>query len=169
MGHQKFIYNAKVHEQDYWHRFSNQSLALTCTSPSTDQHYSYFKTELTPWLSQVHSQILRNGVNRFTCANARFHKGLGGAPTIKKKFSRKSVLITGELFEYRERANQRPKNDGTAPFDLTIGTPKFPVGKLKVTTSSRISVALGFQVLGKHLQICPSGTCTSWVDRCSKV
>ena len=132
MGHQKFIYNAKVQEQDYWYRFSQQSLALTGTKPSADQQYSHFKTELTPFLSQVPSQILRNGVYRFTCANARFHKGLGGAPTIKKKFSRKSVLITSELFEYRERAHPRPKNDGPAPFDLTIGTPKFPVGKLKV-------------------------------------
>lgn len=80
MGHQKFIYNAKVQEQDYWHRFSKQSLALTGCKPSADQMYSQFKTELTPWLSQVPSQILRNGVYRFTCANARFHKGLGGAP-----------------------------------------------------------------------------------------
>ena len=132
MGHQKFIYNAKVQEQDYWYRFSKQSLALTGVKPSTDQQYSHFKTELTPWLSQVPSQILRNGVYRFTCASARFHKGLGGAPTIKKKFSRKSVLITSELFEYRERAHPRPKNDGPAPFVLTIGTAKFPVGKLKV-------------------------------------
>ena len=85
MGHQKFIYNAKVLEQDYWYRFSKQSLALTGTKPSADQKYSQFKTELTPFLSQVPSQILRNGVYRFTCANARLHKGLGGAPSIKKE------------------------------------------------------------------------------------
>ena len=36
MGHQKFIYNAKVLEQDYWYRFSKQSLALTGTKPSAD-------------------------------------------------------------------------------------------------------------------------------------
>ena len=64
MGHQKFIYNAKVQEQDYWYRFSKQSLALTGVKPLTDQQYSHFKTELTPWLSQVPSQILRNGVYR---------------------------------------------------------------------------------------------------------
>ena len=66
MGHQKFIYNAKVQEQDYGYRFSKQSLALTGTKPSADQQYSHFKTELTPFLSQVPSQILRNGVYRFT-------------------------------------------------------------------------------------------------------
>ncbi|NDD11872.1 MAG: transposase, partial [Betaproteobacteria bacterium] len=33
---------------------------------------------------------------------------------------------------YRERAHPRPLHDGQAPFDLIIGTAKFPVGKLKV-------------------------------------
>lgn len=133
MGHQKFIYNAKVQEQNYWYRFEKQSLSLTGLKPSSDQAYSQFKdAELTPWLSSVPSQILRNGVYRFTCANARFHKGLGGAPKIKPKFARKSVLITSELFAYRERAHPRPLNDGPAAFDLILGTDKFPVGKLKV-------------------------------------
>jgi putative transposase len=133
MGHQKFIYNAKVQEQDYWYRFEKKSLSLTGLKPSADQAYSHFKSEeLTPWLSQVPSQILRNGAYRFANANARFHKGLGGAPKVKPKFGRKSVLITNELFEYRERAHPRPLNDGPAPFDLVLGTLKFPVGKLKV-------------------------------------
>ncbi|MCF8169247.1 MAG: transposase [Rhodoferax sp.] len=133
MGHQKFIYNAKVQEQDYWYKFSKSQLALTGKKPSSDQMYSQFHNdELTPWLSNVPSQILRNGVYRFTCANTRFHKGLGGAPKIKKKHGRKSVLITSELFEYTERAHPRPVNDGPSPFDLTIGTKKFPIGKLKV-------------------------------------
>ena len=59
-------------------------------------------------------------------------KALAAHRRSKRKWARKSVLITNELFEYRERAHPRPINDGQAPFDLTIGTAKFPVGKLKV-------------------------------------
>ena len=133
MGHQRFIYNAKVQAQDYWYWLEKKSLSLTGLKPLADQAYSHFKSEEhTPWLSQVPSQFLRNGAYRFATANARFHKGLGGAPKVKPKFGCKSVLVTSELFEYRERAHPRPLGDGPAPFDLTLGTAKLRLVKLKV-------------------------------------
>lgn len=133
IGHQRFIYNAKVQEQDYWYRFSKASLALTGLKPLPDQMYSQFHdAELTPWLSQVPSQILRNGTYRFAQANARFMKGLSGAPNIKKKCGRQSVMVSSELFEYRERACPQPKSDGPAHFDLFLGTKKHTLGAIKV-------------------------------------
>lgn len=63
IGHQRFIYNAKVQEQDYWYRFSKASLSLTGLKPLPDQMYSQFHdAELTPWLSQVPSQILHKAM-----------------------------------------------------------------------------------------------------------
>ena len=150
IGHQRFIYNAKVAEQDYWYRFEKSSLALTGCRPFADQAYSQFKDpELTPWLSNVPSQILRNGAYRHASANARFAKGLGGAPKAKKKHGRQSVMVTSELFSFVEQPHPRahnPRNPSltgnaqgglrsSAPalkrdVDLFLGTPKHPMGSL---------------------------------------
>ena len=61
IGCQRFIYNAKVGEDRYFRRFARQSLIHTGAFAPIDQQYSHFKTEQTPWLGDVPSQILRNG------------------------------------------------------------------------------------------------------------
>src|ERR1700676_5402006 len=61
IGHQRFIYNAKVAEEKYYRTFRNHSLSLTGEILPSDQRYSQFKDkELTPFLYEVPSQILRN-------------------------------------------------------------------------------------------------------------
>jgi putative transposase len=49
IGCQRFIYNAKVQEDEYFRRFARKSLALAGQFAPIDQQYSHFKTELTPW------------------------------------------------------------------------------------------------------------------------
>ena len=61
IGCQRFIYNAKVGEDRYFRRFARQSLSHTGAFAPIDQQYSHFKTEQTPWLGDVPSQILCNG------------------------------------------------------------------------------------------------------------
>ncbi|MDO9179191.1 MAG: helix-turn-helix domain-containing protein [Agitococcus sp.] len=61
IGCQRVIYNAKVAEDQYFNTFRRHALSLTGEPTPLDQHYAQFKTELTPWLSDVPSQILRNG------------------------------------------------------------------------------------------------------------
>ena len=102
VGHQRFIYNAKVREQDYWQTFGRKALALTGEVPFADQAYSHFIGVDSQFLREVPSQILRNGAYRFAIACARMYKGLGSAPSIKKKHGRQSVMLTRELFEFRE-------------------------------------------------------------------
>ena len=77
IGCQRFIYNAKVGEDRYFRRFARKGLALTGQHPPLDQQYSHFKTELTPWLSEVPAQVLRNGAVKWMQAYSRFFNKLG--------------------------------------------------------------------------------------------
>lgn len=122
IGCQRVIYNAKVDEDRYFAAFRRKALSLAGARTPLDQQYSHFKTELTPWLSEVPSQILRNGAVRWRSAKERQLKGLAGAPVKRRAHGRQSVLITSELFEFIEQA------DGA--YRLELGTPKFPVGQL---------------------------------------
>jgi putative transposase len=71
IGHQRFIYNAKVAEDKYFRTFRKHSLALTGEHLPSDQQYSQFKDkELTPFLYEVPSQILRNGAYRYMQGHA---------------------------------------------------------------------------------------------------
>ncbi len=122
IGHQRFIYNAKIQEQDYWFKFYKHSLSLTGLDYYPDQSYSQFRnSELTPWLNLVPPEILRNGSYRYITAYKRFSQGLGGIPNKKKHFGKQSVMITSELFSFDENNKNL----------VILGNKKFPVGKLK--------------------------------------
>ena len=83
IGCQRVIYNGKVAEdlcfssQRKLHLRDNPD--AECKTP-LDQQYSQFKTELTPWLSDVPSQILRNGAYRWISAKHRQLAGLTKRP-----------------------------------------------------------------------------------------
>lgn len=128
IGHQRFIYNAKVREQEYFNTFASRSLCLTGLKPLPDQAYSQFVGDETGFLRQAPSQVLRNGAYRFATANARMLKGLGGAPRIKKKHGRQSVLVTSELFEFVEQTDAAT---GEVRHDLVLGTRRHPLERLK--------------------------------------
>jgi Helix-turn-helix domain len=53
IGCQRYIYNAKVGEDQYFRRFARKPLTHTGRYAPLDQQYSQFKTELTPWLFEV--------------------------------------------------------------------------------------------------------------------
>ena len=102
IGCQRFIYNAKVREDRYFRAFARKSLALAGQYAPIDQQYSQFKDpELTPWLYEVPSQILRNGAVRWAGAYSRYFKKLAHRPTIKRKSGRQSVWLTAELCEFQ--------------------------------------------------------------------
>jgi len=74
MGCARFIWNAKCEENEYLTKFSRRYLPVR-TYPPVDQKYSQYKTELSPWLSECPSQILRNSAlypsefkNRFSAS-----------------------------------------------------------------------------------------------------
>ena len=132
IGHQRFIYNAKVQEDRYFRKFKRKSLSLVGEEIPCDQKYSQFIGADTAFLKEVPSQILRNGAYRWMSGYQRFFKKLSERPTIKKKHGRQSVMITKELFISYSVDPQ------TAMIDL--GTKKHPVG------SVRINVHLDYEV-----------------------
>ena len=126
IGHQRFIYNSKVAEDKYYWTFRKHSLSLTGELLPLDQQYSQFKDkELTPFLYEVPSQILRNGAYRYMQAQTRYHKGLAGKPVKRKKTGKQTVLLTGELFRFEAIEGRQDQHR------LILGTNKFPVGELK--------------------------------------
>lgn len=100
IGCQRFIFNAKVGEDRYFRTFARKSLSLAGQFAPIDQQYSHFKTELTPWLSEVPSQVLRNGAVKWMQAYSRYFQKLGGRPAIQSKHGKQSVWLTSELFEF---------------------------------------------------------------------
>ena len=81
IGCQRHIYNAKVGEDRYFRRFAQKSLQHTGQHAPIDQQYAHFKTEQTPWLSEVPSVVLRNGAVLWKQAYGRYFSKLGGRPT----------------------------------------------------------------------------------------
>lgn len=128
IGCQRFIYNAKVGEDRYFRRFARQSLAHAGQYAPIDQQYSHFKTELTPWLSEVPSIILRNGTVLWKQAYSRYFQKLGGRPGIHKKHGKQAVWLTSELFEFTPVVDS--DTGEVTGHQLHIGTKKHPVGVL---------------------------------------
>ena len=85
-----------------------------------DQTFAQFKTELTPWLSDVPSQVLRNGVTIYKQSWSR-HWGNPAhfrRPRRRKKGDSNSVWLTRELFRF------------LGPGRLELGTRAHPIGVL---------------------------------------
>ncbi len=61
IGCQRNIYNSKVREDQYFRRFARKSLQHAGQYAPIDQQYSQFKTDLTPYLFEVPSVLMRNG------------------------------------------------------------------------------------------------------------
>lgn len=128
IGCQRYVYNAKVIEDQYFRRFARKSLTHTGEFAPIDQQYSHFKTELTPWLSEVPSQILRNGAVLWKQAYSRYFQKLGGRPAIQKKHGKQAIWVTSELFEFTPVVD---KTTGEITgHQLCIGTRKHPIGVL---------------------------------------
>ena len=149
IGCQRYVYNAKVGEDQYFRRFARKSLAHTGQFAPIDQQYSHFKTELTPWLSEVPSQILRNAAVLWKQAYSRYFQKLGGRPAIHKKHGKQAVWLTSELFEFKPVVDNATGE--ITGHQLCIGTRKHPMGMLafkahkgyKLPASLHISIHAG--------------------------
>ncbi|MEO8837451.1 MAG: transposase [Herbaspirillum sp.] len=130
IGCQRHIYNAKVGEDRYFRTFARKSLTHTGQFAPIDQRYSQFKSELTPWLSDVPSTILRNGVVKWKHAYRKFFAKESGRPVIHRNHGKQSVWLTDDLFSF---VPVTEANTGEVTHRLLVGLPKFPVGELAFT------------------------------------
>jgi putative transposase len=123
IGCARVIYNCKVSEDNQnYNIFKN-----TAQKIFVNQAYSHFKTEEKEWLNQCPSQILRNASATWYTAKQRFFKGLVNNPRKKKKGIKDTVLLTNELFKFKDEIS----NDGVILKNLIIGTKKNNLGVLK--------------------------------------
>ena len=129
IGCQRVVYNGKVAEDRYFAAQRRLQLRddpdAECKTP-LDQQYAQFKSELTPWLSDVPSQILRNGAYRWMGAKQRQLSGLAQRPVSKRAFGRQAVMITKELFRFVAIDPGNPD----AGRRLVLGTQANPIGEL---------------------------------------
>ncbi len=137
IGCQRLIYNAKVSETKYFYTFRKHSLSSTGMQLPNDQQYSQFKDkELTPFLYELPSQVLRNGAVRFIGAQQRFFNGLAKRPTFKKKSGRQTVWLTSELFRFvptGKRKSSHNSKQGKTIYDhkLLLGIKTHNLGELR--------------------------------------
>ena len=123
MGCQKYIWNAKCDEDQYLRAFARKYLPIQ-TYAEVNQAYSQYKNkELSPWLFDCPSQVLRNGSTNWYNTYRKFIKGICGRPKHKKKSNQGSVHLTSELFKIFEENGK---------WVLEIGTKTKPLGRLWV-------------------------------------
>lgn len=100
MGCARSIWNAKVDEERYYRTFARKYYPIGTYAP-LDQKTSQFKSkELSPWLYQCPSQILRNSAVNWYQTYQKLMKGACGRPKRKPKTDKGSIYLTREVFHF---------------------------------------------------------------------
>lgn len=127
IGSARVIYNAKCDEDSYLRCYARKYLPLG-TWPEIDKGYSQYKTELTPWLKDTPSQILRNSATIWYHTYQRFFKGLCGRPKRKNRIKGNYIWLTRELFRIRW--------EGSMAY-VELGTVKNSIGQISAKFSRK--------------------------------
>ena len=122
IGCARVVWNAKCDEDHYLRTFARKYLPIK-TYVAPNKSYSHFKTELTPWLRECPSQILRNSSTIWANTYQNFFKKRCGRPVRKNPQKGNYIWITRELF-------QLEKVDGQ--WTLKIGAKRNNIGLLNV-------------------------------------
>ncbi len=123
LGCVRMIWNAKCQEYQY-HQALARKLSHTGLFPPIDQTYSHFKDkQLTPWLADCPSQLLRNSAANWYNTFQHHLKGLCGKPKLKKKHEPLSLHLTSELFFFEVCPD-------SGSLKLIVGTKTKPLGVL---------------------------------------
>ena len=85
-------------------------------APFDSKYYQYKDNELSPWLKDCPSQILRNSASKWYATKQKSIKSICGNPKRKKKSSGGSLYLTRELFRLGKLEN--------GCFRLFVGTKK---------------------------------------------
>ncbi|NNG75295.1 transposase [Acinetobacter sp. ANC 4277] len=133
MGCARFIWNAKCDEDKYYRTFAQKFTIIKQYYLTQDQSYSHFKSkDLSPWLSDCPSQILRNTSTNWFNTLSNFKKGLCGRPKRKAKTDKGSIYLTRELFRFEK--------DQFGQTILFIGAKKNNIGFLKFKAHSHFQI-----------------------------
>ena len=100
MGCARVIWNAKCDEHKYYSTYARKYCAIGTYAPVDAKAAQFKDEELTPWLSQCPSQIIRNSATNWYSTYQKFMKGICGKPKRKPKTDRGSIYLTNELFRF---------------------------------------------------------------------
>ncbi|MEB2694251.1 helix-turn-helix domain-containing protein [Chlamydia suis] len=93
MGCARSIWNAKVEEERYYRTYARKYCTIGTYAP-IDQTTSQFKSkELSPWLSECPSQILRNSAVNWYQTYQKFMSGKCGRPKRKPKTDKEAFIL----------------------------------------------------------------------------
>ena len=125
MGCARLIWNAKCEDEAYMTRYARHYCPIGTYAP-IDQTFSQYKSkDLTPWLFDCPSQILRNSAVNWYQTYCKFMRGECGKPNRKPfKDGTGSIPLTRELFSFEtcEDGNVR----------LWIGSKRNNIGYLSI-------------------------------------
>lgn len=142
MGCARFIWNAKCDEDRYLGAFARKFLPIGTYAP-IDQKFSQYKDdELSPWLSQCPSQILRNSAGNWYQTYQKFLKGGCGKPKRKKKSDGGSIHLTKEVFRFEKC------DDGVTR--LFIGTKTNNIGYLSIKNHGPYQIPKSIYIKKQH-------------------
>ena len=101
MGCARLIWNAKCDEDQYFRSFANKFYPFREYFATQDQKYSQFKSkELTPWLFDCPSTILKNSTVNWFNTLKKSIKGTCGRPKRKVKTDKGNIYLTRDLFSF---------------------------------------------------------------------
>lgn len=142
IGCSRYVWNAKCEEDKYLTRFAQRYLPVKTYAP-IDQSYSQYKNkEISPWLFECPSQILRNSTVNWYNTYQRFLQGKNGKPKRKKKSDSGSVHLTRELFRFDNC------EDGVTR--LFIGSQRNNIGYLPIKNHNSYSLPNSIYIKKKN-------------------
>jgi len=142
MGCARFVWNAKCEEHRYLTAFARKYYPIGTHAP-VDQQYSHFKDpDLSPWLSDCPSQILRNSVSNWYLTFQNFKKGRCGRPQRKKKSGNGSIHLTKELFRFDLGEDGKKR--------LFIGSKTNHIGYLAINVHREFKEPVSIYVKKRH-------------------
>ncbi len=142
MGCARFIWNAKCDEYRYHSSYARKYCPIGTFAP-VDQQYSQFKSEeISPWLSDCPSQILRNSASNWFSTFQDFMKGRCGKPKRKRKSGNGSIHLTRELFRFEV------SEDGVKR--LFIGSKKNNIGYLSLKLHKTFKEPASLYIKKRH-------------------
>ncbi len=141
IGCARVVWNAKCEEWKYESTYVRKYMAIGNYAEINATYSQYKDSDLTPYLSKVPSQILRNSATNWYDTMQKWLKGLCGPAQRKKKGSEESVYLTSELYKFVLNA------DGI--LSLFIGTKKFPVGELKFNAHKDFNIPKSIRIKKK--------------------
>lgn len=142
MGCARFVWNAKCDEDRYLGSYARKYMPTGTYAP-IDQKFSQYKdSDLSPWLSECPSQILRNSTVNWYQTYQKFLKGECDKPKRKKKSDGGSIHLTKEVFRFEKC------EDGVTR--LFIGTKTNHIGYLSIKNHGPYQIPNSIYIKKQH-------------------